>query len=214
MDEQPDVLSFEPRPRRDAPARGLSRLAVFVAGLLVAGLVAGAYAAVVVKHRDSTIGQLRTQLRQARQTAPARSAARSAAAVSPALPVDSGSALSTFPDGTSGSFSMVTAAVRPRPGAAPLTWLFVYGQHASPGERFGLLEGTCGGQYVTSSNLAAGAADQHGNLTIVVPNLDISASSADTWVLIYRLGDGVTLGGIKGPLIGSGAQAFRSTPPC
>ena len=48
----------------------------------------------------------------------------------------------------------------------------------------------------------------------MAPNLDISASSADIWILIYRLQDGVTLGGIKGPLIGSGAQAFRSTPPC
>ena len=210
MDEQPDILSFEPRPGREGPVRGVSRLAVFLAGLLVAGLVAGGYLAVAVTHRDSTIDQLRTALRQARQTVPARAAAT----LSPALPVDSGSALSTFPDGTAGSFSMVTAAVRPRPGAAPLTWLFVYGQHASPGARYGLLEGTCGGQFVTSSDLAGGTADRQGALSIVAPNLDISASSADIWILIYRLQDGLTLGGIKGPLIGSGAQAFRSTPPC
>jgi len=206
MDEQPDILSFEPRRQWKAPGR----LAVFLAGLLVAGLAAGGYLAVAVTHRDSTIDQLRTALRQAHQTVPARSAA----ALSPALPVDSGSALSTFPDGTGGSFSMVTAAVRPRPGAALLTWLFVYGQHASPGARYGLLEGTCGGQFVTSADLADGTADRQGDLTIVAPNLDISAGSADTWILIYRLQDGVTLGGIKGPLIGSGAQAFRSTPPC
>jgi hypothetical protein len=210
MGEQPDILSFEPRPGRDGPGRSVSRLAIFVAGLLVAGLVAGGYLATAVTHRDNTIDQLRTALRQAHQTVPARSAA----ALSPALPVDSGSALSTFPDGTGGSFSMVTAAVRPRPGAAPLTWLFVYGQHASPGARYGLLEGTCGGQFVTSADLADGTADRQGDLTIVAPNLDISASSADTWIVIYRLRDGVTLGGIKGPLIGSGALAFRSAPPC
>lgn len=210
MDEQPDVLSFEPRPRREGPGRGVSRLAVFLAGLLVAGLAAGGYLAVAVTHRDSTIAQLRTALRQARQAVPARSAAT----LPPAQPVDSGSALSTFPDGTAGSFSMVAAAVRPRPWAAPLTWLFVYGRHASPGQRYGLLEGSCGGQFVTASDLAAGTADRDGDLTIVAANLDISASSAATWILIYRLGDGVTLGGIRGPLIGRGAQAFRSAPPC
>ena len=63
MDEQPDILSFEPRPRRDGPGRGISRLAVVLAGLLVAGLVAGGYLAVAVTHRDSTIDQLRTALR-------------------------------------------------------------------------------------------------------------------------------------------------------
>src|ERR1700734_151565 len=78
MDEQPDILSFEPRRQWKAPGR----LAVFLAGLLVAGLAAGGYLAVAVTHRDSTIDQLRTALRQARQTVPARSAARSAAAVS------------------------------------------------------------------------------------------------------------------------------------
>jgi hypothetical protein len=217
MDEQPDILSSEPRPggrraggRRAGPGRRASRVVIFLATVVVALLGAGAYLALAVAHRDSTIGQLQTALRQARQTA----SASSAATVSPALPVDSGSALSTFPDGAGGSFSMVTAAVRPRPGAAALTWLFVYSQHARPGTRFGLLEGTCGGQYVTSADLAEGTADRQGNLTIVAPNLDINSSSADTWVLVYRLQDGVTLGGIQGPLIGSGARAFRSTPPC
>ena len=214
MDEQPDILSFEPRPRpggrRAGPGRGPSRLVIFLAGVVVALLGASAFLALAAAHRDSTIGQLQTALRQARQTA----SASSAAAVSPGVPVDSGSALSTFPDGAGGSFSMVTAAVRPRPGAAALTWLFVYSQHARPGMRFGLLEGTCGGQYVTSADLASGTADRQGNLTIVAPNLDISSSSANTWILVYRLQDGVTLGGIQGPLIGSDTRAFRSTPPC
>ncbi len=95
-----------------------------------------------------------------------------------------------------------------------MTWLFVYGQHASPGERYGLLEGTCGGQYVTASDLADGTADRAGDLSIVAPNLAISSSAADVWVLVYRLADGVTLGGIQGPLIGAGAKPFRSAPRC
>jgi hypothetical protein len=31
---------------------------------------------------------------------------------------------------------------------------------------------------------------------------------------VYRWQDGVTLGGIQGPLIGHGAKTFRSAPTC
>jgi hypothetical protein len=70
------------------------------------------------------------------------------------------------------------AAVRPRPGSAALTWLYIYDRHAEPGARYGLLEGTCGGQYVTASDLADGTANRAGDLTIVAPNLTISARAA------------------------------------
>jgi hypothetical protein len=206
MDAEPDILSFEPRRRGGRrPGRG-GWIAIFALGVLLGGVGAGTYLAVLVGHRDGTIGDLQAALRKAGQPAPA--------AVEPALPVDSGSALSTFPDGAGGSFSMVTAAVRPRPGAAALTWLFIYGQHADPGARYGVLEGTCGGQFVTSSDLADGTANSAGDLTIVAPNLDISPAAGDVWVLVYRLQDGVTLGGIQGPLIGGGAKAFHSVPRC
>jgi hypothetical protein len=208
MDGQADVLSFGSGRRRGGRRPGWQPgwrgwVAVAAAGVLAAG----AYLTLLVAHRDGTIDDLHAALRQARQPA-------AAAAAQPGLPVESGSALSIFPDGAAWSFSMVTAAVRPKPGSAALTWLFVYGQHASPGQRYGLLEGTCGGQFVTASDLADGTADRRGDLTIVAPNLEISASDSDVWVLVYRLDDGVTLGGIQGPLIGSGAKAFRTTPPC
>ncbi len=211
VDEQPDILSFEPRPRRGAgwpgsrrPGRGIL---IFLLGVLLASLGAGTYLALLTAHQDDTIQQLQSALRRDRPS-PA------AAAAGPVLPVASGSTLSTFPDAAGGSFSMVAAAVRPKAGADALTWLFVYGQHASPGERYGLLEGTCGGQYVTASDLADGTADREGDLSIVAPNLDISAAAADVWVLVYRLDDGMTLGGIQGPLIGTGAKPFRSVPRC
>ena len=210
MDEQPDILSSEPRPRRGGRRPGSGRgFLILALGVLLVSLGAGTYLALLTAHQDDTIHQLRTALRQGRPSAPA-----AAASAGPALPVPSGSALSTFPDAAGGSFSMVAAAVRPRPGAATLTWLFVYSQHASPGERYGLLEGTCGGQYVTASDLADGTADREGDLSIVAPNLAISSSAADVWVLVYRLADGVTMGGIQGPLIGAGARPFRSAPRC
>ena len=208
MDEQPDILSLEPRPRRGARRPGSGRWFLILA--LLVSLGAGTYLAVLTAHQDDTIHQLRTTLRQSRPSAPASAAL----AAGPALPVASGSALSTFPDAAGGSFSMVTADVRPRPGAAALTWLFVYGRHASPGERYGLLEGTCGGQYVTASDLADGTADREGDLSIVAPNLAISSSAADVWVLVYRLADGVPMGGIQGPLIGAGGKPFQSVPRC
>jgi hypothetical protein len=208
MDEQPDILSLEPRPRRGARRPGSGRWFLILA--LLVSLGAGTYLALLTAHQDDTIHRLQTALRQGRPSAPAAAALTAG----PALPVASGSTLSTFPDAAGGSFSMVTAAVRPRPGAVTLTWLFVYGQHASPGERYGLLEGTCGGQYVTASDLADGTADREGDLSIVAPNLAISSSAGDVWVVVYRLADGVPLGGIQGPLIGAGARPFRSAPRC
>jgi hypothetical protein len=224
MDEQPDVLSFgTPRePGRwsslgrgwTGPGRG-GRVTVVVLGVLVVSLGVAAYLALLVTHRDATIGNLRAELRSAQAQASASAqAAGTVTATAPALPVEAGSTVSSFPNPAGGSFSVVAAAIRPRPGAAPLTWLFLYGQHARPGQRYGLLEGTCGGQYVTASDLADGTAGPNGDLTIVAPNVDISATASDVWVLVYRLQDGVTLGGVKGPLLGGGAHAFRTTPPC
>jgi hypothetical protein len=54
----------------------------------------------------------------------------------------------------------------------------------------------------------------NGDLTLVAPNLDISPTSSNVWILVYRLSDGATLGGLKGPLVGTGAKSFRTTPPC
>jgi hypothetical protein len=77
-----------------------------------------------------------------------------------------------------------------------------------------VIEDTCGGQYVAAYDLADATADREGDFTIVVPNLAISAQAPDVWVLLYRWEDGAPLGGIQGPLTGSGAKTFRSTPPC
>ena len=109
---------------------------------------------------------------------------------------------------------MVAVAVRARPGSAPVTWLFVYGRHADPGQRYGLLEGTCGGQYVTASDLADGIADGHGDLRIAAQDSAIDPQASGVWVMLYRSEDGVPLGGVQGPLTGSGAKTFRSAPPC
>jgi hypothetical protein len=94
------------------------------------------------------------------------------------------------------------------------TWLLVYGQHAIPGQRYGLIEDTCGGQYVAAYDVASGIADRQGDLTIAAPDLAISPLAPDVWIQLYRWEDGVPLGGIRGPLTGSGAKTFRSTPPC
>jgi len=210
MDEQPDTLSFGPR--RDHAARWPRTgrpgwTAVFVLVVLLAGLGAVSYLALLVTHQDDTIRGLRAELRNAGHGAPVTAA-------EPVLPVDSGSAWFTLRYAGGGSLSVVATAVRPRPGSAAFTWLFVYDGHADPGSRYGLLEGTCGGQFDTASDLADGTADRTGNLTIVAPNLPISSQASDVWILVYRWDDGVTLGGIQGPLIGSGARTFRTTPPC
>jgi hypothetical protein len=201
-------LSFGPRRSggvRWPGGRG-GWIAIAVIVILLAGTGTAAYLALLVGRQDHTIAGLRADL---------RSTARSttASGSSPALPVEAGSAMFSLPQ-AGGPLSVVAADLRPAPGSAPLTWLFVYDQHAEPGERYGLLEGTCGGQFVTSSDLADGTADRQGDLTIVAPNLTISSQASDVWILVYRWVDGTTLGGIQGPLVGGGARTFRTTPPC
>jgi hypothetical protein len=207
MDEQLDIVSSGPRQRRSAwrhrPGRG-GWIAIFVLVVLLGCLAVTLRLALLVAHRDDTINDLRAALRDARHPAPA--------AVT--LPAVSASAMFMLPDVGGGSFSVVAAAVRPDPGSATLTWLFVYGRHAIPGERYGVIEDTCGGQYVAAYDLADGTADRDGNLTIVAPNLAINPQAPDVWVLLYRWEDGAPLGGIQGPLTGSGAKTFRSTAPC
>jgi hypothetical protein len=158
----------------------------------------------LVAHRDDTINDLRAALRDAGRPAPA----------AVALPAVSASAMFTLPDVGGGSFSVVAAAVRPDPGSAALTWLFIYGRHAIPGARYGVIEDTCGGQYVAANDLADSTADRKGDLAIVAPNLAVSPQAPDVWVLLYRWEDGAPLGGIQGPLTSSAAKTFRSTPPC
>ena len=207
MDEQQDLLSFGPPPgrraRRHGPGRG-GWIAIFMVVVLLGCLVVTVRLALLVAHRDDTINDLRAALRDARHPAPA----------AVALPTVSASATFTLPDVGGGSFSVVAVAVRPDPGSATLTWLFVYGQHAIPGERYGVIEDTCGGQYIAAYDVADGTADREGDLTIVAPNLAISPQARDVWILLYRWEDGAPLGGIQGPLTGSGAKTFRATAPC
>jgi len=181
-----------------------------VLGVLVAALVATAYLAVLVTHKDTMINGLRAQVRQARSAA----SATAATPVALPLPTVSGSTLTSVPDLEGGSLSVVAAAVSTQPGATPLTWLFVSAQHARPGQFYGLLEGSCGGQFVAQTDVADTTAAPNGDLTLVAPNLDISPTSSNVWILVYRLSDGATLGGLKGPLFGTGAKSFRTTPPC
>jgi hypothetical protein len=175
-----------------------------VLAVLLACLGVTVSLALRVSHQDDTIDQLRTALRNAPYPAPTTTAP----------PAVSGSATFRLPDAAGGSFSVVVVAVRPEPGSAPLTWLFVYGQHASPGQRYGLLSDTCGGQYVAAYGLAEGTADRNGDLTIVAPDLDINPLAPDVWIMVYRWADGAPLGGVQGPLTGHGARTFRSAPSC
>lgn len=208
MDEQPDVVSSEPRwftgAQWPGPGRRPRLVTTAVLAVLLACLGVSASLALLVAHRDATISDLRGVLRNASHRAPA-------AAPPPAV---SGSAMFTLPYAGGGSFFVVAVAVRPEPGSPTLTSLFVYGRHASPGERYGLLEDTCGGQYITASDLADGTADRDGNVTIAAPNLAISPRSPEVWVLVYRLEDGAPLGGVQGPLTGYGGKTFRSPPRC
>jgi hypothetical protein len=210
-------LSFGPRRNRGArwPGGRGGWIAIVVIAILLAGTGTAAYLALLVGRQDHTIDGLRADLRSTARRAPTAGASRSSGASgsSPGLPVDAGSAMFTLPQ-AGGPLSVVAAAVRPSPGSAALTWLFIYDRHAEPGERYGLLEGTCGGQFVTSSDLADGTADRQGDLTIVAPNLAISSQAPDVWILVYRWVDGATIGGIQGPLVGGGAKTFRTTPPC
>jgi hypothetical protein len=207
MEGQPDILSSGPQWRRGArwprPSRG-GWIAIVVLAVLLACLGVTVSLALLVAHQDDTIDHLRTVLRNAPHPAPATAA----------LPTVSGSATFWLPGAAGGSFSVVVVAVRPEPGSAALTWLFVYGRHANPGQRYGLLSDTCGGQYVAAYDLAEGTADRNGDLTIVAPNLDINPRAPDVWILVYRWADGTPLGGVQGPLTGNGARTFQSAPPC
>ena|ERR1700685_3798081 len=208
MDGEPDILSSGPQWRRGArwprprPSRG-GWIAIVLA-VLLACVGATVSLALLAAHQDATIDQLRTALRKASHPAPATAA----------LPAVSGSAIFSLPGAAGGSFSVVAVAVRPEPGSAALTWLFVYGRHANPGQRYGLLSDTCGGQYVAAYDLAEGTADRNGDLTIVAPNLDIDPRAPGVWISVYRLADGAPLGGVQGPLTGSGARTFKSAAPC
>jgi hypothetical protein len=207
MDGEPEILSSGPQWRGGARWPGPSRggwITIFVLAILLAGLAATVSLALLAAHQDDTIDHLRTALRNASHPAPATIA----------QPVVSGSATFQLPNAAEGSFSVVVVAVRPEPGSAALTWLFVYGQHANPGQRYGLLSDTCGGQYVAAYGLADGTADRNGDLTIVAPDLNINPQASDVWIMVYRWADGAPLGGVQGPLTGNGAKTFQSTPLC
>lgn len=206
MDGQPEILSSGGG-RWTGHAPGRPVIVAALAVLLAVCLGALALTAAQLAQRDRTIHALRAAAQHTRQR-------QRPAAGSAALPTASGSALATFPGATGGTFSMVTAAIRPRPSAPPLTWLFVYGRHATPGARYGLLDGICGGQYVAPADTAHGIADRRGDVTIVAPDVPLGARDRNVWVLVYRARDGVTLGGVRGPFIGGRAVPFRTTPPC
>lgn len=203
MDEQAEIVSFG---RGNRPRRG-ARWAWLV--LVLCLIVVVARLALLTSQRDATIGALRTALRTAQRAAPQRAGAREAQAI----PVASATAFHTFPDGPHASFAVFAAAVSARPGATPALWLYIRG-HGQPGQRYGLLGDLCGGQFVTPSDWAEATADTRGNITIVAPDLPGSPADPRLYVLVYQLDDGVTLGGIKGPLLGAAATPFRAVPPC
>jgi hypothetical protein len=201
MDGEPDIVAFGQRHRGARRARP-GRIAIVLVASLLACLGVIAYLALLAARQDGTINALHGALRNARSPAPATTT------------VAVGSAMVALPGAAGGSFSVVAVAIRPGPDSAAHTWLFIYGRHADPGERYGLLEDTCGGQYVTASDLADGTADRHGDLMIVAPDLAISPRAADVWILVYRSRDGAPLGGLQGPLIGTGTRTFRTAPAC
>lgn len=199
MDRQPEIVSFGSHGRSRFAARWAW---VVVVACLVAAL---AHLAVATSQRDATIRQLRAALRAERSDGVR-------APVSPAVPAESAAAFHTFPDGRA-SFSVFAAAISSRPGGPPALWLYIHGR-AQPGQRYGLLGDTCGGQFVTPSDWADATADSHGNLTIVAPGLGVQPGDPRLYFLVYRLDSGDTLGGIKGPLLSGGATPFRRSPPC
>jgi hypothetical protein len=206
MDGLPDIVSSGPERRPGArwPGPGRRGWTAIVVIAVLACLGATLSLALLVVHRDDTINNLRAALQNARRPAPA--------GATPSAVI--GSASFTLPDAAGGSFSVVAVAVRPAPGSAADTWLFVYGRRAQPGGRYGVIEDTCGGQYVAAYDVAHGTADREGDLTIVAPDLAINPGAHDVWILLYRWDDGAPLGGVQGPLTGSGARVFRSAAPC
>lgn len=194
MDRQPEIVSFGTR----GGSRSAARWAwIVVVACLVAAL---AHLAVATSQRDATIRQLRAAIRAERSHGTTVPQAVSAAA------------FHTFPDGRA-SFSVFAAAISSRPGEPPALWLYIHGR-AQPGQRYGLLGDTCGGQFVTPSDWAEATADSRGNLTIVAPRLPVQPGDPRLYVLVYQLDSGDTLGGIKGPLLSAGATPFRLSPPC
>ena len=199
MDELPDIVSSGPGPRRPAWIGVIVILLAVIAGL-----------AVTVVHRDSTISNLNQALQRAQRAQESPRPVTTA----PAQLSGAGSAVFALPSVGHGSYSIGVAVIRVEPSSAELLWIFVYGQHAQPGQRYGLLQGRCGGQYVAPGDLAEGTADQNGDLDIAVPDPGISSSESDISFQLYRLSDGISLGGVRGPLIGGGAQTFVSKPSC
>jgi len=207
MDEQPDIVSFGPRHRLRWLRPGRRPAVIAAACVLLGCMIALAGAAVQISHRDAEIDALHAELAEARRGL-AAATARTAA---------SGGfrgALSAFPGREGGSFAMVAFARPSEPGSGPLSSLYVYGLHAQPGQHYGLLAGICGGQYVTSADLADGTAKPRGDVTIVAPAAEISPRDPNAWVLVYRLSDGVTVGGVQGPFVGGRPRPFRLAPRC
>ena len=206
MDEELDIVSSGPRwghgARRPRPGRS-GWITILVLGSVLACLGLTVSLALQVAQQNDTIHKLHAVVRNVRQSAPAAAA----------LPTIGATAAYTLPNTVDGSYSVVAVGIRPKLGSVVLTSLFVYARHAHQGERYGLLQATCRGQHVTTSDLADGTADQEGNLTIVVPNLAVSPQEG-AWVEVYRWADGTALGGIQGPPIGRGATTFRSAPTC
>lgn len=203
MDEEQDIVSSGPRwghgTRWTGPGRN-GRIAILVLGGVLACLGVTISLALQVAHQNDTINRLHAAVRNARQPTPATAA----------QPTIEATVAYTLPDTANGSYSVVAVGIRPKPGSAVLTWLFVYGRDAHPGERYGLRQATCRGQDV---DLADATADQDGNVTIVAPNLAIIPREG-AWVEVYRWADGTALGGIQGPPIGRGAITFRDAPTC
>ena len=206
MDEELDIVSSGPRWGHGAwwPGPGRSGwIAIFVLGGVLACLGVTISLALQVAHQNDTINKLHAVVRNASQSAPATAA----------QPTIEATVAYTLPDTADGSYSVVAVGIRPKPGSAVLTWLFVYGRHVHSGERYGLRQATCRGQDVTRSDLADGTADQDGNLTIVAPDL-ASILQEGAWVEVYRWADSTALGGIQGPPLGRGAATFRDAPTC
>jgi hypothetical protein len=206
MDEELDIVSSGPRRGHGTwrPGPGRSRwIAILVLAGVLTCLGLTVSLALQVAHQNDTISKLHAAVRNASQSAPATAAQATIEAT----------VAYTLPDTADGSYSVVAVGIRPRPGSAVLTWLFVYGRHVRSGERYGLRQATCRGRGVTRSDLADGTADPDGNLTIVAPNLAIIPQEG-AWVEVYRSADSTGLGGIQGPLLGRGAATFRDAPTC
>jgi hypothetical protein len=206
MDEELDIVSSGPRWGRGTRRPGPGRrrwIAILVLGGALTCLGLTISLALQVAHQNDTISKLHAAV---------RNASRPAAATA-ARPAIEDTVAYTLPDTADGSYSVVAVGIRPRPGSAVLTWLFVYGRHVRAGERYGLRQATCTGRDVTRSDLAGGTADQDGNLTIVAPDL-AGILQEGAWVEVYRSADSTALGGIQGPPLGRGASTFRDAPTC